>query len=155
MCLDLRREIHIEHREAFKIFHVDGGGGISSAFKYTYCDHRRYCNKINNEDLIQYKTNEMITVVPYHNTFFALVSYQDALSVVDDWCYWSFRSKSLVVLPVTLTNVVATGFLTRQNYHSIKEIKYESYEAKSMTIHDNEENRDKFEVDLRNFKVSR
>lgn len=128
MCLYGRHDVDIDVVLAYKIFSVEDGR-LQSAFL-----------SVDNTDpdtgkTMYYVAEKVIKVVPEHRTFFAFQKYQDAILCCKQgtW-FWNFRSysKDLVVLPVILSKVVASGYICNRDIND----RMNAYEAKEIIVRD-------------------
>lgn len=129
MKLFEREEISLEKVDAFKLFKLVDNKLTSSI-----------------SGKISYEVNKRIS--PYINdTFFAYKNYDDLLCFVKD----RKEIPDLIILPVTLYNVVASGVYPvcyNDEENMVMNFSYYTvYEAKEMIVHYSQENIDIFKSD--------
>lgn len=134
MCLTQRKEVEITRADAFKIFTRDKEGLLQSVFASTF------------KGGLKYPSNERIRVDVEEANFFALEGFKEAVSIAREGRRkWNMVRGDLIVLPVTLFEVVATG-----KYHvpsgdpQCLDGYYPAFEAKEIQVNDTQETRDQF-----------
>ena len=136
MCLNNRKEVQIPQVEAFKMFVVDNGV-LKSPFKMSY-----YNDEGEFVDSPPFEPEVLIQVQPADKTFFAFQRVQDACDIANAQAYkgWNVQKFTLLVLPVTLKNVVATGTLhVPSDDPQCLDGYYPCYESKEIMVHDSPE----------------
>jgi hypothetical protein len=121
-------------QSAYKVFSRNKEGQLQSVFVPTF-----------KAGLI-YPPNERIRVDAEDATFFAFENFKSAISIARQGRKrWNMVNGDLIVLPVTMHEIVATG-----KYHVPSEDiqcldgYYPAFESKEIEVHDSEENRNAF-----------
>lgn len=128
MCLSCRTEVQIAEQHAFKIFTIDEEGRLQSAFQTSY------------KEGLYYRPNEKMRVDVEDANFFAFKELKNATSVIT-----TFRGNNAIILPVTLYNVVAKGYMImRSRDPQCMDGYYDAFEAKEIVVHDTPRNRAAF-----------
>ena len=134
MCLTSRNDVALAEASGFKIFTRDGEGLLQSVFTSTF------------REGLKYSPNRRIRVDPEEATFFAFEKFENAISIAREGrSRWNMVRGGLIVLPVTLFEVVATG-----KYHvpsddiQCMDGYYPAFQSKEIIVHDNPETRSQF-----------
>lgn len=138
MCMTQRvaseKLVSLVPQSAFKVFSRTKEGQLQSVFVPTF-----------KAGLI-YPPNQRIRVDTEDATFFAFENFKNAISIARQGRKrWNMVNGDLIVLPVTMHEIVATG-----KYHVPSEDiqcmdgYYPAFESKEIEVHDSEENRNAF-----------
>lgn len=138
MCMTQRvtseKLVSLVPQDAFKVFSRTKEGELQSVFVPTF-----------KAGLI-YPPDERIRVDTEEATFFAFKKFEDAISIARQGRKrWNMVNSDLIVLPVTMHEIVATG-----KYHVPSEDiqcmdgYYPAFESKEIIVHDSKENRNAF-----------
>lgn len=145
MCLVCRREVDTPKILAFKIFALDKDNRLQSPF----LGYR--------QDNLYYLPGIQLTALshPLHKespVFFAFDQFCHAVTIARQGTRkWFVADSELTVLPVTLYNVVARGYLEvpEANDAQCLRARYPALESKKLTVHDSAVNRAKFYDEVR------
>jgi len=138
MCMTQRvaseKLVSLVPQSAYKVFSRTKDGQLQSVFVPTF-----------KAGLI-YPPNQRIRVDTEDATFFAFENFKNAISIARQGRKrWNMVNGDLIVLPVTMHEIVATG-----KYHVPSEDiqcldgYYPAFESKEIEVHDSEENRNAF-----------
>jgi hypothetical protein len=138
MCMTQRKVsdklVSLVPQSAFKIFSLNKEGQLQSVFVPTF------------KPGLVYPPNQRIRVDAEDAAFFAFEDFKTAVSIARQGRKrWNMVNGDLIVLPVTMHEMVATG-----KYHVPSEDVqcldgyYPAFESKEIEVHDSEENRNIF-----------
>ncbi len=138
MCLSMRNSVAIPEVSAYKVFTRDAEDRLQSVFAPTF------------KPGLKYPANQRIRVDAEDASFFAFEQLRDAISITRQGRRrWNMVDGALIVLPVTMYEVVATG-----KYHvpsddvQCLDGYYPALEAKELIVHDSDETRNRFYLEI-------
>jgi len=128
------KPVSLVPQDAFKVFSRTKDGQLQSVFVPTF--------KVG----LIYPPNERIRVDTEDATFFAFENFKNAISIARQGRKrWNMVNGDLIVLPVTMNEIVATGkYFVRSEDVQCLDGFYPALESKEIIVHDTEENRNAF-----------
>lgn len=136
MCMTCRVEklVSLVPQDAFKVFTRTKEGQLQSVFVPTF------------KPGLVYPPNERIRVDTEEANFFAFENFKEAISIARQGRRrWNMVQGDLIVLPVTLHEIVATGkYHVESDDPQCLDGYYPAFEAKEIVVHDTEETRNAF-----------